>query len=297
MKHLNQIVTATLFVAVTLLMSLASCGGKDPREKAIEDLYLSFRNGDVLISMVEKNKDYYKNHGEDYEEVLEKTREEAEEYSKSFDERYGSYEGLEVIDTTSTSDYTGFIYRVKFKGSKEDYVEHFIVEQNEDGIWEAKISNAVAFNTDKKIQNLRRADAQAEADGFPDKGLWYYRDPNEGMEIFLDFNTKEKSVDYYDEKCSGLIVVNNNFGQQVHVIDNIEVNDSVADIRFVNTSDTHTYGLKLTYTHQGRSITFSGLEMKEKNPEINSVNIRIPDEPLKLKRDDGYHRYTLESYD
>lgn len=295
-KHLNQI-TAALFVAVTLLMSLASCGGKDPREKAIEDLYLSFRNGDDFISMAENNKDYYEKRGMDYEEVLEKAREQAKEFKKNIDEHYGSYEGIEVIDTTSTYDYSGFIYHVRFKGSKEDLEEYFLIEQNDEGEWKATLSNAVAFNTDRGILRRSRADAQAEADGFPDKGLWYYRDPNEGMEIFLDFNTKEKSVDYYDEKCSGLIVVNNNFGQQVCVIDNIEVNDSVADIRFVNTSDTHTYGLKLTYTHQGRSITFSGLEMKEKNPEINSVNIRIPDEPLKLKRDDGYHRYTLESYD
>lgn len=296
MKYMNQ-VTAALFVAVTLLMSLASCGGKDPREKAIEDLYLSFRNGDDFISMAENNKDYYEKRGMDYEEVLEKAREQAKEFKKTNDERYGSYEGFEVLDTTSTNDYTGIVYYVRFKGSKEDTEDYFLLEQNEEGIWEVKPATGAAFNSYKKIQTLRKADAQAEADGFPDKGLWYYRDPNEGMEIFLDFNTKEKSVDYYDEKCSGLIVVNNNFGQQVCVIDNIEVNDSVADIRFVNTSDTHTYGLKLTYRHPGRSITFSGLEMKERNPEINSVNIRIPDEPLKLKRDDGYHRYTLESYD
>lgn len=295
MKYMNQ-VTAALFVAVTLLMSLASCGGKDPREKAIEDLYMKMYSGEFLISMVESNKEALEREG-NYEEVLEEARKNAEKFKAENEERFGSYEGIEVLDTVSTDDFTGIIYYVRFKGSKEVLEEYLLLEQNEEGTWEASPATGLAYHSYKKTQKLRRADAQAEADGFPDKGLWYYRDPNEGMEIFLDFNTKEKSVDYYDEKCSGLIVVNNNFGQQVCVIDNIEVNDSVADIRFVNTSDTHTYGLKLTYRHPGRSITFSGLEMKERNPEINSVNIRIPDEPLKLKRDDGYHRYTLESYD
>lgn len=295
MKYLNQ-VTAALFVAVTLLMSLASCGGKDPREKAIEDLYMKMYSGEFLISMVESNKEALEREG-NYEEVLEEARKNAEKFKAENEERFGSYEGIEVLDTVSTDDFTGIIYYVRFKGSKEVLEEYLLLEQNEEGTWEASPATGLAYHSYKKTQKLRRADAQAEADGFPDKGLWYYADSNEGIKIFLDFDTKEKSVDYYDEKCYGLIVVNNNFGQQVHVIENIEVNDSVADIRFVNTSDTHTYGLKLTYTHQGRSITFSGLEMKERNPEINSVNIRIPDEPLKLKRDDGYHRYTLESYD
>lgn len=142
MKYLNQ-VTAALFVAVTLLMSLASCGGKDPREKAIEDLYLSFRNGDVIIQQVENFKDRFTEN--EYKEAIEKAKEGAAEMKKTYNEQFGTYQHYEVVDSAYSPVSETTVYYIRFKNTKKDLVNYFEVKKDDSGNYTAVITSPLTY--------------------------------------------------------------------------------------------------------------------------------------------------------
>lgn len=142
MKHLNQ-VTAALFVAVTLLMSLASCGGKDPAVQAIEDMYLQARNGDIIIQQVEKEKDLHTDH----QKAMENARKKAAEMKELFDEKWGEYKGIEVIDSAFNPLFNKTVYYIRFKNTKEDVVDYFLVKKDESDNYKTEESNRLTYTT------------------------------------------------------------------------------------------------------------------------------------------------------
>lgn len=202
---------------------------------------------------------------------------------------------MEVIDTVSTNDYTGIVYFVRFNNSKEDVEDYFLLEKDEEGQWKAGKSNATAFTTYSSIRKLRQANAQAEADGFPASGLWYVKTPD-GFTVYLDFNTREKSFEYFGEKNYGFIVVDTEYGKQVNAIDDIKVSGNTAEIKFVNFKDYNTYGLHLDYNHPDYSITISDLKLIEQNPDFNKYLIEMPEGSVKLSRDNGTRTYSTDPY-
>ncbi len=291
MRHPKLISSFFLTVVTTVITVLSSCSS-DPRTKAIEDLYLQFRSGDFYIEMIEANKDRLEEQGS-YKSAMEKAKISATALKVANDERYGAYKGMEVIDTVSTNDYKGIVYYVRFKNAKEDVEDYFLLEKDDEGNWKAGFSNEISYNTDKSIQNIRKADAQAETDGFPASGLWYVN-AQDGYTIFFDFDSREKSFKYYDEKCNGFMVIQNEYGKQVNVIDDIKITGNTADVKFVNLNDYNTYTLKLTYNHADRSLTISDLKLVEQNPDFNKYLLDMPDCPIKLNRDNGNRRYSIE---
>ena len=62
-------------------------------------------------------------------------------------------------------------------------------------------------------------------------------------------------------------------------------------------SDYNTYAITLTYNPADGSMTTSGLELIEQNPDFRKYYMNLPEEELTLRRCSSPLRYSTDQYE